>query len=216
MYNVNDIREQLKFLLDHEIFTIDKTGVKLIEIIGSSFVCDEKTIFGTRNEEYIAKEIRWYESQSLNVYDMENPPEIWKQIASTDGKINSNYGWMIFSEKNGYQYERVLNELRENTSSRRAEMIYTRPTMHTDYRVDGMSDFCCTLGVDYFIRNNKLNAVVKMRSNDAVFGFKNDCAWQRYILLCLSRDLNVMTGDITWQASSLHVYERHFGLVHGK
>lgn len=216
MYNVSDIRHLLGGKLFDEEFVEDKSGVKLIEIIGESFICDEPTIFGTRNEEYIAKEIKWYESQSLNIYDMKCPPKIWCDIADSNGYINSNYGWMIFSTTNGNQYNRVLNELRENPTSRRAEMIYTRPSMHTDYRLDGMSDFCCTLGVDYFIRKNKLHAIVKMRSNDAIFGFKNDYAWQRHILLRLANELMVACGDIIWQASSLHVYERHFHLVKGE
>jgi len=213
--NVNDIRKILMQKLAAQDFVEDKSGVKLIEIVGSSFVCDESTIFGTRNEEYIAKEIKWYNSQSLDVYAMENPPKIWKDIADSTGFINSNYGWMIFSTTNGNQYENVLNELRENPSSRRAEMIYTRPSMHSDYNLDGMSDFCCTLGVDYFIRDNQLHAIVKMRSNDAIFGFKNDYAWQQYVQSSLAMQLDVEIGDIIWQASSLHVYERHFGLVHG-
>lgn len=213
MFNVKDIRNQLIDMLKNEDFIIDKSGVKMIELIGSSFIADEAAIFGTPNNDYIKREIAWYNSQSLNVFDLKDTPTIWKQISDKDGFINSNYGWMIFSPDNGNQYENVVNELSKNPSSRRAEMIYTRPSMHTDYYVNGMSDFCCTLGVDYFIRDDKLNAVVKMRSNDVVFGFKNDYAWQKYVLNYLSSDLGIPVGDIIWQASSLHVYEKHFKLV---
>ena len=213
MYNVSDIRHILGGKLFNEDFVEDKSGVKLIEIVGSSFICDESTIFGTRNEEYIAKEIEWYKSESLNVYDMENPPKIWQQIADKNGYINSNYGWMIYSEGNGNQYLKVLKELKNNPSSRRAEMIYTRPSMHLDYNRNGMSDFCCTLGVDYLIRDNKLYAVVKMRSNDGWAGFRNDYAWQQYIQSSLAFQLGLECGDIIWQPSSLHLYERQFYLV---
>jgi len=216
VYNVSDIRHILGGKLFNEEFVEDKSGVKLIEIVGSSFICDEPTIFGTRNEEYIAKEIEWYNSQSLNVYDMKCPPKIWQDIADSTGHINSNYGWMIYSDDNGNQYLKVLKELKNNPLSRRAEMIYTRSSMHTDYCLDGMSDFCCTLGVDYLIRDKKLHAIVKMRSNDAIFGFKNDYAWQKYVQSSLAMQLEVEMGDIIWQASSLHVYERHFHLVKGE
>lgn len=215
MYNVNDIRKILMQKLAYEDFVIDKTGVKMIEIIGSSFVADENSIFGTPNDDYIKREIAWYNSQSLNVSDLKDTPLIWKQISDKDGFINSNYGWMIFSKENGSQFANVHHELSCNPFSRRAEMIYTRPSMHTDYYKNGMSDFCCTLGVDYFIRDERLHAIVKMRSNDAIFGFKNDYAWQKYIQTKLAIELKVKLGNIIWQASSLHVYERHFGLVHG-
>mgnify|MGYP006277829637 FL=1 len=98
-------------------------------------------------------------------------------------------------------------------------MIYNRPTMHDDYNKGGMSDFMCTNAVQYLIRNNKLNALVYMRSNDAVFGYKNDYAWQKHLLEELVKDLrnewldDIQIGDIYWNVASLHVYERHFKFV---
>ena len=71
----------------------------MIEIIGSSFIADENTIFGKVNHGYIEKELEWYCSQSLNVYDIPNTPTIWKQVATNAGLINSNYGFLIFSKE---------------------------------------------------------------------------------------------------------------------
>lgn len=213
LFDVKNIKKMFIDKLNKEEFIIDKTNVKLVEIIGVSFIADENSIFGIPNEDYINMEIEWYNSKSLNVNDMKKTPKIWQQISDSNGFINSNYGWMIFSEENGNQYDNVLKELINNPSSRRGEMIYTRPSMHQDYNKNGMSDFCCTATVDYFIRDGILYAVVKMRSNDVIFGFKNDYAWQKYILDKLAKDLEVVPGDIIWQASSLHVYERHFGLI---
>ena len=92
-------------------------------------------------------------------------------------------------------------------------MIYTRPTMHQIYNINGMSDFMCTNTVQYFIRENVLSAYVSMRSNDVVFGYRNDYAWQKYVLEELGREIGVETGDIIWNVGSLHVYERHFNLI---
>jgi thymidylate synthase len=52
-----------------------------------------------------------------------------------------------------------------------------------------------------------------MRSNDVVFGYKNDYAWQRHVLQSVANSLHKETGTITWQVQNLHVYERHFHLV---
>ena len=82
-----------------------------------------------------------------------------------------------------------------------------------------MSDFICTNNVQYFIRDNKLVTSVYMRSNDAVFGYNNDLAWQKYVRDKLIDDLEVDTynryepGPIFWNVGSFHVYERHFGHV---
>jgi thymidylate synthase len=76
----------------------------------------------------------------------------------------------------------------------------------------------CTNAVQYLIRDGKVHALVYMRSNDAVFGYKNDYAWQKYVLQQLVSDLNdnwihVEVGNIYWNVASMHVYERHFHLI---
>ena len=213
------IKKQFEKLLKKKAYVKDKTGVKTIEIINASFIADDAVIFGSVNEDYVKRELEWYKSQSLNVNDIPGgPPEIWKQVSSKDGFINSNYGWCIYSEENGNQYNNAKVELSINVCSRRAIMIYNRPSMHADYNVDGMSDFMCTNAVQYLIRDGKVHALVYMRSNDAVFGYKNDYAWQKYVLQQLVSDLNdnwihVEVGNIYWNVASMHVYERHFHLI---
>jgi thymidylate synthase len=211
---VNEIRELfIKKIIDED-FIIDKSGCKMIEIIGASFIADEPVIFGSLNKDYACREVSWYESQSLNVNDIPGEtPKIWKSVATPDGRVNSNYGYLIYSEGNYKQYYRVLKELKKNPSSRRAVMIYTRPSIWDEYDRDGMSDFICTNAVCYFIRNNRLNSVVQMRSQDTVFGYKNDKYWQDHVLNSLADDLGVESGVMYWNSASLHVYERHFQLV---
>ena len=217
---VYDIRHQLINELHDQNFVTDKSGVKTIEIVNASFIADEAAIFGTPNQDYIERELKWYRSMSRNVNDIPGgTPEIWKMVADKNGMINSNYGWCIYSEENGYQFAKVVDELIKSPLSRRATMIYTRPSMHEDYNKNGMSDFMCTNTVQYFIRKGKLHASVYMRSNDAVFGYKNDYAWQKYVQQQVLEAINGKRstvydlGDLFWNVSSLHVYERHFKLV---
>jgi thymidylate synthase len=210
---VSDVRKVFVQKFKDNEFVTDKTGVKTIEIINASFVADEVAIFGTPNKEYIDREIQWYRSQSLSVNDLVPTPEIWKMISSDDNKIHSNYGHLVHSALNHHQYKRVREQLSLDQNSRRAVMIYTRPTMHVEYNINGMSDFICTNAVQYLIRNDKLHAVVQMRSNDVVFGYRNDYAWQEYVLQKLAKDLKVDTGKIHWNVGSLHVYERHFKFI---
>ena len=78
---VHDIRHQFAQLYQRSKFVIDKSGVKTIEIINANFTATEPLIFGAVNNEYVSREIRWYEGQSLNVNDIPGgPPVIWKQI----------------------------------------------------------------------------------------------------------------------------------------
>ena len=225
--NTNDIKGYFINKLRIEDFVMDRSGQKTIELIGAAFFADKPAIFGEPNKSYIEIEKEWYESQSTNVnwitetYNR-NVPEAWKLAANNFGQINSNYGYLIYSDKYHNQYGRVLDELLENPDGRRASMIYTRPSIWEEYNEDGKNDFICTNSVTYYIRDNVLQCVVQMRSNDVVFGYKNDYAWQLYVLEQMVSDYNdcrekttpiITAGDIIWQVQNLHVYERHFHLV---
>lgn len=212
MLKVNNIRE--KFINLYRDKVIAENGT--VEIINASFIADEETIFGELNKEYAEREIEWYLDQSLNIKKIKGTiPKIWQEIASFDGEINSNYGWCILSEKNYHQFMNVIITLRDNPYSRQASMIYIRPSMQYDCKRNGMKDFMCTFAAQLFIRNNKLEYLVYMRSNDAVFGYKNDRYWHEYVFNRALASLrfyypDLKKGNMLWNAASLHVYPRHF------
>lgn len=211
---IRDVRNYFASQYTDQNFVIDKTGVRTIEMVGACFLADEPTIFGTVNEDYVRRELDWYKSMSLNVYDIPGgPPKIWEHVSDNDGNINSNYGWCVWSDENHRQYWKVYHELLLNPNSRRAVMIYTRPTMHEDYCTNGMSDFMCTNTVQYLIRDNCLVAVVQMRSNDIWAGYRNDYAWQNHVVKLLAAALGIDETKIVWQVGSLHCYERDFYLI---
>ena len=145
--------------------------------------------------------------------DEQDPPEAWKYSANKYGEINSNYGLLCFSSKYHNQLSNTISELIRNKDTRRATMIYNRPSIWAEYNENGKNDFICTNAVTYYIRNDKIHCVVQMRSNDVIFGYKNDYAWQRYVMDKISKKLGIESGFMHWQVQNLHVYERHFHLV---
>lgn len=235
MQKVSDIRQHFIDELKAERFVTDKTGQKTIEILGASFIADEPSIFGIPSAQYIEAELAWYESGSTNIYDIhgegKEPPAAWKYSADKYGNINSNYGHIVFSEKYHMQYSQAFQELWRNPDSRRAQMIYNRPSIWIEFNEGGKSDFICTNAQTFYIRDGKLHMVSQMRSNDVVFGYKNDYAWAQYLMDKCVKEWNEMAsyqntntflsepvpyiekGDLIWTVMNLHVYERHFDLV---
>lgn len=212
--NVLDIRNTLQTMYDKEQFITDKTGCKTIQILGASFIADEPTIFGKVNQEYINAEINWYKLGSTNIHDIDYDPTpaAWEYTADNNGEINSNYGRLINSPLYFNQYNNAKEELQHNSNSRRATMVYTRPSIWEEYQDNGKNDFICTNAVSFYINSlsSQVDCVVQMRSNDAVYGYKNDYAWHKHILNKLSNDLGYDSGLIYWQVQNLHIYERHF------
>lgn len=227
--NVTDIRKYFIEELEAERFTTDRGGSWAIEILGASFIADKPAIFGEPVKEYVDAELEWYKSQSTNINTLAKiygkSPAAWKYSSNEHGEINSNYGTIVYSDKYFNQYEQALTELLSNPDSRRAQMVYNRPSIWKEFNENGKNDFICTNAQTFYIRDNKLHMVSQMRSNDAIFGYKNDYAWARYLMTQMCNDYNsrngadehfgdiVTVGDLYWQVMNLHVYERHFDLV---
>lgn len=208
------LREGLFTSVNREASMTSLVGNRTIEIIGANLTASDEALFGKLDYDYLHREEQWYDSMSLNVNDIPGgAPQVWKAVATKEGLINSNYGWTTYSPENGAQFDKVIAELKKNLESRRAIVIYTRPSMWEEYNKDGRSDFMCTNAVQYLVRDGAVHAVVQMRSNDAVFGYKNDRAWQHTVLSRVAEKLELPVGDLHWNAGSLHVYERHFFLV---
>lgn len=214
----NDIRREFAELyLNNQFVTNPRDGKRMLEIIGASFLATEPTIFGTPNAEYLQAELNWYKSMSLNIHDIykgaKPPPKAWVFTANQEGLINSNYGYLIWSEDNYSQYVHARDELKRDPCTRRATMIYQRPSMWYDWRESSKNDFVCTNAVTYYIRQGALHCVVQMRSNDIWAGYRNDYFWQAFVLEQLATELGVKPGRINWQVQNLHCYEHNFYLI---
>ena len=171
-------------------------------------------------KKYVKAELDWYKSMDLSIIGHEgiesNPT--WQACCTKDEKkeINSNYGWCVFSEENGSQYDNCLEVLKKDKTTRNAIIVYNRPSIYKDYKRDGMHDMICTMYSHFFIRNNKLMMVHNMRSNDIRYGFIcSDLAWNCFVYQNLYEDLketypDLEVGQIIWTSDSMHLYSRHF------
>lgn len=202
----------------------ESLGTKCVEILDSHITrLDPLHLtmdFGPRKtpSKYVEKELDWYLSEDLNIKGHVDDIEIWTKVCDKDGFINSNYGNLVFSKENFKQYQHVLNELIAHPDSRRALIIYTRPSIWLEYDADGMSDFICTISAQVFIRNNKLYYINNMRSQDAIFGMFSDVEWASYVYRRLFNDLkqhypDLEVGTMNWNCGSFHLYEKHFQML---
>ena len=213
------IRNMLKRQLTQKGFRNDGT----IELRAISFVADSPSLFGKPNQKYIEAEIQWYQSSSKSVYDLFDiygkKVQIWQDVADEYGEVNSNYGWCIYSSERGSQFKNAYRKLLEKPHTRQAVLIYQHPDMHM---IAG-KDFTCTNTQQFFIKDNQLECLVQMRSQDAVYGYNNDIAWFKHVQTRMLAMINrsryehdapeLSLGPITMQIGSLHVYERHHHLV---
>jgi thymidylate synthase len=105
----------------------------------------------------------------------------------------------------------MVQVLREDQQSRRAVAILARPAADAGLPV---KDVACANSIQFLVRDNKLNAVVTMRSNDAIWGLPYDIFFFTMLQEMLSVTLGLKLGTYYHFAGSLHLYDQHLNLAH--
>ena len=210
------IRHGLRFDGDVVATKSSKGDSRAIELLNQSITIDDVCQINIYNPmrkfnvRYALLEFMWYLSQDQNVRNIGKAASTWKDIASVDGLVHSNYGVCLH---NGW--DRVVNELVRFPESRRAVIALNQPDV--DY---GMKDVPCTMFGQCFVRDDKLHLIWNMRSSDFAFGFCNDVAVGMLFLQMMRNELMERTdipwiglGSFTYNATSLHCYEPHWHLL---
>jgi len=223
------------------------------EIINANLVfdaTDTKLHLGESRKaqhKYIENEHKWYMSQDRCIKGHKGIEDnkIWSRICTDDGRVNSNYGWCVFSPENGRiyydgltdnkrhiyiprnkveksQYKYALEQLIEKPDGRQSIIYYGRPQMQWEWNdgINAKSDFTCTITTQHFIRKNRFDYIVTMRSNDVIRGLHcGDLPWHGFVYEYFLKDIRMFSsmdperGNIYWNAGSLHIYERDFELL---
>jgi thymidylate synthase len=162
------------------------------------------------NLKYAKQEFLWYLRGDRFDSSIEQHATMWKKLQQPDGGYNSNYGQYIFPN----QFNWVISQLDKDTDSRQASIVLLRP----EHLVEGNTDVLCTYGINFRIRQGRLNMTVMMRSNDIIFGMTNDvfCFAMLYRLVygaLLEFYPNLTKGEYIHLVNSLHVYSRHYEMI---
>lgn len=156
--------------------------------------------------DYIKAELRWYLHGDPRDLSIAKHARLWQSIADHSGKVNSNYGHYFFRRG---QIQWVVNELVRDPDSRRATMVILQP----EHMTLENKDVPCTYGMNFRIRNGKLNASVHMRSQDVMWGMGNDVPFFSVVQELVSLLLEVQMGQLHLAVDSLHVYAKHYDMI---
>ena len=155
------------------------------------------------SEEYAEDEWQWYLSGDPNIKALGDiygkVPEIWKRMADSEGKVNSNYGyqWERNSQLNG-----IYTMLKANPETRQACIsIYDGKEINKYAK-----DTPCTYAVQFTIIHNRLDMCVVMRSNDLWYGFCNDQYCFSMLQGLVAHELNIEPGVYYHFAHNMHLY----------
>jgi thymidylate synthase len=74
-------------------------------------------------------------------------------------------------------------------------------------------DAACATSIQFLVREGRLDAVVCMRSNDAIWGLPYDVFLFTFLQELLALTLGFDLGSYHHFASSLHIYQKHLALA---
>ncbi len=174
------------------------------ELLNTSFVIDPKKLFTSKKRlmspYYLVGELLYNLRQINDLEPIRAYSKFWDKI-SDDGKtIRSAYFWQIHKGHGFNQYSQCLDKLKKNRDTRQAIMHLHHA--HTEQTKDEI----CTLSIQFLIRDDKLNMIVNMRSNDIVLGLPYDASLFSLLHQMLALELNIETGKYYHNAGSTHIY----------
>lgn len=163
------------------------------------------------NWRYLAGEIGWYLRKDTKLTYIQPFSNFWNKITNTDNTVNSNYGQLLFGEQLRWVYDSLVKD----KDSRQAIAFLNQPK----FQYPGNKDFVCTMYLNFFIRDNKLNMKMTIRSNDMVYGFSYDAPFfsfvmqHMYLWLKETKYPELELGTYYHYADNIHYYEQHFSLM---
>ena len=152
---------------------------------------------------YAIGELLWYNSKRNDWKSIYPFSTFWKNISDDGVTVNSNYGHCIHEKYNFDQWEMVKQLLKNDPSTRQAVIHIKEARNLIDYPT---KDLNCTIALQFILRNNKLDLIVTMRSNDVWLGLPYDLFNFTCMQILMAMELGVEIGTYYHNAASLHMY----------
>lgn len=167
---------------------------------------NESTIISIRDlsPAYLFGEWLWYFAGCADVEFISKYGSLWKTMTDDGRTVHSAYGFLIQKAPGFNQIETIIDLLQSDPDSRRGVININSPRRD----VKTTNDEPCTIALQFYIRDHKLNCTAMMRSNDIWYGLPYDVAFFTELQRCIADRLHIELGDYTHFTTSLHVYEK--------
>ncbi|AXU94711.1 thymidylate synthase [Erwinia persicina] len=162
---------------------------------------------------YLTRELLAYFSGKLKAEEgLAKASKFWMTLTDEDGNVNSNYGYYVFYEpveNYGNQYNWVKTVLINNNDSRRAII-----NINQNYHKSETKDFPCTVGIQFYIKDNHLFCEVMSRSTDVITGLPYDMGFFSFLHELMWKDLtesgipNLMLGNTVMKTTFTQIYDK--------
>lgn len=170
---------------------------------------------------YAVAEMIWYWAGSNSLKWINKFSTFWNHLSDDGETCSSAYGYILQKKFKFNQIEKVVKELKKDEHSRRATIKINTPRLKEYGDVKDLSDTkdeFCTLSLQFLIRDNKLNMIVNMRSNDLWKGLPYDAVYFVSVMNQILDELHdvypkLEAGTYTHFVGSIHIYDNDMDKV---
>jgi thymidylate synthase len=148
-------------------------------------------------------ELCWYLSKSNDAEFISYYIPEYKKFAE-EGRLFGGYGPRLFDWKGIDQVQSVIRLLSRKRDTRQAVIqLFDAADIIGDHL-----DVPCTCSLQFLARNNRLDLIAYMRSNDAFLGLPHDVFCFTMLQEIVARSLSVAVGTYKHAVGSFHLYDR--------
>ena len=158
---------------------------------------------------YLFGEWLWYFTGRQDTRFISQFGSMWSKLSDDGFSAHSAYGYLIKYAFGFDQMEKVIEILQRDPNSRRAVININTPRKE----VFETKDEPCTIALQFLLRDNKLNCICTMRSNDIYYGFPYDIAFFTEVQKRIADELGVGYGPYIHNVGSLHLYDHNYEAV---
>lgn len=146
-------------------------------------------------------EFLWYLAGSDKLDYIQHYIPQYHEEADAHGRISGAYGTRLFGVEQ--RLMGAIDTLRQKPDSRRAVV----PLLEVADLAQGRTDIPCTTTLQFLLRNDAVDMIVYMRSNDVYRGLPHDVFSFTMLQELTARTLGAQLGRYVHMVGSLHLYQ---------
>lgn len=205
-------QSKLEQCLDEYDHIVEPRGMEVREVINGGYEVDMPSFIDLQkrglNTKFMFGEAAWIVSGSNSVEDITQYMKRYKDFSDDGVFMRGAYGPKVVDQL-GY----VVDSLENDRDSRQSVMTIWRE------RPGSSKDIPCTVAAQFFVRDNKVDMITTMRSQDIVYGFTYDVFTFSMIaksveLLLRERGIKTGLGKLAVNVGSMHIYKHHYDKAH--
>lgn len=148
--------------------------------------------------------------ESLLIFDKTNELKYFEKYNNNIGNYSDD-GVHLYGSY-GYRIAGSIDDIIKKLSADSDSRQIVLPILRIEDVTKETKDIPCTLNLQFIIRDNKLNMIVNMRSNDIIWGLPYDVFVFTTMQEIVANTLGIEMGWYLHRPTSLHLYEKHYDL----